>query len=35
MCINSLIDKDLAVIQLSKLYRSRQVIPQVVRSTLR
>lgn len=33
MCMNLLSDKDLAVIELSKLYRSCQVMPQVLRPT--
>ncbi len=33
MCTNLLFDKDLAVGQAAGLYRSRQAIPQGVRST--
>ena len=35
MCVNLLSDKDWAVAEAPKLYRSRQVIPQGLRSTLR
>lgn len=35
MCTNLLFDKDFAVGEASRLYRSCQVIPQSVRSTLR
>lgn len=35
MCTNLLFDKDLAVAEAPDLHRSRQVIPQSVRYTLR